>query len=117
MANDFRPFERAYGREVPRALKVLYDDSALLAKVPQRIVLSGRPFVAEVQYYRGIAELVAEDVASQRFAFAVNSDGHDMLVDLTEQDLPVLQREFGKVDRLDFTHTEFLAAATHPAID
>lgn len=116
MTNDFLAFEQSYGRAVPPALKALFDDRELLASAPHCIVLPGKPFVVEVQYYRGIADLFVADVSCQRFAFAVNWDGHDMLVDLTERDLPVLQREFGEVDRLDFTLVEFLAAATRPTI-
>lgn len=111
MENDYRSFEEAYGRSVPAALKALYDDRELLARVPLQLVLPGKPFAVDVQYYRRITDLVADDVACQRFAFAVNSDGWDMLVDLNGPDLPVWQREAGDIDRLDFTLVEFLAAA------
>jgi len=116
MVSDCRAFEEAYGREMPPALKALYDDGELLSGVPLRIVLPGRQWVVEIQYFRRATQLVAEDVARQRFAFAVNSDGFDMLVDLNEPDLPVLQREFGDVDHLDFTLVEFLAAARLRAV-
>ena len=111
MVSDCRAFEEAYGREVPPTLKAMYDDRELLSDIPLRIVLPGQQFVVEIQYFRSVTELVPEDVALQRFAFAVSSDGFDMLVELSEPDLPVLQREFGDVDHLDFTLVEFLAAA------
>src|SRR4051812_39556670 len=96
---------------MPAALKALYDDRELLASAPLRIALAGKPFVVEIQYFRRIGEIVAEDVTRQRFTFAVSSDGFDMLVELNERDLPVWQREYGDVDCLDFTLVEFLAAA------
>lgn len=111
MSNDFRGFEQAFGREVPYTLKALFDNLELLAGAPLRIVLPGKPFVVEIQYFLGITDLRAEDLACQRFAFAVNSDGCDMLVDLNGPDLPVLQREAGEVDQLDFTLAEFLTSA------
>jgi hypothetical protein len=116
MADDSRAFVEAYGRVVPPALKALYDDRELLASAPHRIALPGKPFAVEVQYYREVTDLIAEDVAGQRFAFAVDWDGWDMLVDLNGPDLPVLRREAGEIDRLEFTLVEFLAAATRPAI-
>lgn len=115
MADEFRAFEQAYGCTIPVALKSLYEDRELLARAPRRIVVPGKPFAVVIQYYRHLTDyLVAEDVARHWFAFAVNDDGWDMLVDLTGPDLPVLQREAGEVDPLDFTLAEFLAAATQP---
>jgi hypothetical protein len=111
VADDLSAFEPAYGREPPPALRDLLADQSLRAATPCRLTLHRKPFVVEVQYYRGVVGQLAADIAAQRFAFAVNWDGHDMLVDLGGPDLPVLQREYGEIDALDFTLAELLAAA------
>ncbi|HUR52532.1 MAG TPA: hypothetical protein VMZ71_00235 [Gemmataceae bacterium] len=116
MAGDSRAFVEAYGRAMPPALKALYDNRELLASAPHRVPLPRKAGAVEVQYYRVDTGLIAEDVAGELFAFAVDWDGWDMLVDLNGPGLPVLRREAGEIDRLDFTLVEFLAAATRPTV-
>lgn len=110
MVLNYRAFEIAYARDVPMPLKALYENRYLFGLAPIRTTFPNKPFVVEIQYFRPINELNQQDVKRSRFAFAVNSDGFDMLVDLTEDDLPILQREYEAVDRIGLTLVDLLAA-------
>ena len=57
MADDFKIFEQAYGRPMPPALSALFADRELMASAPHRIVLPGKPFPVEIQYYRRSSDL------------------------------------------------------------
>jgi len=110
MSCDYSAFERAYGREIPLPLMTLYENQNLARIAPVRFTFRDKPFVVEIQYFRAITDLVEQDVREDRFAFAVNTDGYDVLVDLTKKSLPILQREHGTADSIGVTLIELLAA-------
>lgn len=107
---DYLAFERAYGQEMPPPLKALYENHKLVQVAPVCFVSPGKAFAAEIQHSKAIDDTVEKDVKAGRFCFAVNSDGCDMLVDLTAQDLPILQRENGETEYIGVTLMELLAA-------
>lgn len=109
--HEYSAFETAYAREVPPLLKALYANRALLESAPVRLTLRNKPFVLEIQYFRSIDEIDQRNVRRNWFAFAVNTDGRDMLVDLADVELPILQDESGQVDCIQVTLAELLVAS------
>lgn len=115
MIFNYSAFEIAYRRKIPSPLKALYENNELLKMAPVLSKFPDKPFVVEIQYFLTITKLVEQDIEHHRFTFAVNFDGLDMLVDLTEDDLPILQRENGDVDYIGVTLVELLGASHHRA--
>ncbi|MEM7146328.1 MAG: hypothetical protein AAF591_14420 [Verrucomicrobiota bacterium] len=88
----------------------MYSNQQLIGAAPVRIAPSRVSFIVEVQYFHPVDRVCEVDVQHGRFSFAVTSDGHELMVDLAQEELPILQREFGDTDTIGITLREFLAA-------
>lgn len=113
---DFKQFERLYGKSVPDVLARFYKNVLVRKGGPLRFELPERGWVIEVQYFLNLDEQNNVDVEHSRFAFAVNSDGHEMLIDLSNENLPILQREYDDLDTINVTVGELLRSSIMPLL-
>jgi hypothetical protein len=109
-ADDGKQFEIAFGFPPPIALVRLLGGDNLRRSLPIEFRFSHVPFVLQIQYLRNLVDQSNYDVKNKRLAFAVTTDGFDLVVDLTTDELRIMQSEFGGVDYLGITISNLLTA-------
>ena len=101
---DREEFRRTFGREVPSRVLKLFE-----IETPVRFECSDKPFVVEVQYFT-LSKGIKGGDSDDRFVFAVNTDGRDMLIDINDFGLSILQREHEAIDHIGVSVDELLNA-------
>lgn len=104
-------FRAKFGFPPPSKLMDLLGNTKLVGLAPVRFRFDDKPFVVEVQYFSAPSEESNYDLDSTYYRFAVTSDGFDLLVDLTDKDLPIIQDEFGSRDDTGLTIGDLLKAS------
>ncbi len=107
MEIDKEKFETLYGCSFPKGLGELYK-----LPCPIRFEFLNKPFIEEIQYFLGADNIEPLDVQALLFPFAINTDGHELILDLSKSELPVMQREFGDIDGVDTNLNDLLNAKT-----
>jgi hypothetical protein len=107
-------FEQNFGIPVPPALGRLLGDDSLRATLPVGYRFAHVSFALEIQYMLSLEEAKNYDVDNKRLAFAVSTDGHELLVDLSDQELRMMQNEFGDVDYIGITIQDLLDGSRTP---
>ncbi len=111
MREGLTGFESAFGRKPPQQLIKLFDET-VVRSAPLRFVFIKRSWVIEIQYFLTVEDAKPIDIENDRFAFAANTDGSELLLDLVSDGLPVLQREHGDIDTLGLDLSELLDPTT-----
>lgn len=102
---DVKKFEAIYGCAAPADLIELCK-----MRCPVRFELDDRPFVVEVQYFLSIERQAAINIEKTLYAFAVSTDGNDLLIDLRDENFLILQDELGDIDSIGVTLGRLLQA-------
>ena len=94
--------------EAPVEIRVL-NEACTGQKFSPRVFRSELDRLVEIQYLLDVddAENIREDLGM--IAFAVNSDGHNLLVDPFDPTLSIHQEEFGDVDCIDLSVKEIIS--------
>jgi len=103
-------FESKFGFSIPPALAELFAIVLPKDNLPIGFRFDNVPFVLELQNPLDCSDAGNCDLEKKRLAFAVTPDGHKLLVDLSTQDLNVLQDEFDDIDAIGVTVHDLLAA-------
>jgi hypothetical protein len=101
---DVKIFEAMYGCAAPVDLIELCK-----MRCPVRFELDDR-LVVEVQYFLSIERQAAINIEKTFYAFAVSTDGHDLLIDLRDENLLILQDEHGHIETIGVTLGRLLQA-------
>ncbi|MCH1926113.1 hypothetical protein L9G74_13785 [Shewanella sp. C32] len=104
--HELHEFKATFGRSCPPLLVQLLRDPIFLHgavgfEIPGRLV-------AEIQYLLTLSDAKKADIDAGMFAFAVNTDGDELLVDLSDETLAIYQREFDEIDTIGMTITDLL---------
>ena len=110
MSSDYTIFESHFGFPVPTGLTDLYADKSLSESLPAGFRFKHVRFVLEIQYLLDLQDPKNYSVEHKRLSFAINTDGFELLVDLGNEDLQILQNEYGDIDRLGLTIKDLLSA-------
>jgi hypothetical protein len=78
-------------------------------RCPVRFELEDR-LVVEVQSFLSIERQAAINIEKNFYAFAVSTDGHDLLIDLRDENFLILQDELGDIDSIGVTLGSLLQA-------
>lgn len=100
MSIEFKTFESRFGFSPPAALVEFLGKLSTWKSFPLVFRFSHLPFILEIQYLLSLGDEQNYDVERKRMAFAVNSDGATLLVDLGTERLDILQEDFGYCDTL-----------------
>jgi len=101
---DVKEFEAIYGCAAPADLIELCK-----MRCPVRFELDDGP-VVEVQYFLSIERQAAKKIEKPFYAFAVSTDGNDLLIDLRDESFVILQDEFGDIYSIGITLGSLLQA-------
>ena len=106
MKFELNEFKATFGRSCPPLLVQLLREPIFLHgavgfEIPGRLV-------AEIQYLLTLSDAKKTDIDGGMFAFAVNTDGDELLVDLSDDTLAIYQREFDEIDTIGMTITDLL---------
>jgi hypothetical protein len=101
---DVKKFEAIYGCAAPADLIELCK-----IRCPVRFELDDR-VVVEVQYFLSIERQARINVEKAFYAFAVSTDGHDLLIDLRDENCLILQDEIGDIDSIGITLARLMQA-------
>ena len=101
-------FEGLFGKEVPSGIVKLFEKHNRGKNTAVIYKFSKKCFVVEVQCFLCLKDLKDCDIQEQLFAFAVTTDGGELLIDLKEPSFPILQREYGDIDQIDVSLSELL---------
>lgn len=112
MSGDIGAFQTRFGRTPPAGLRKLLADASLRALLPARAELSDT-LVVEIQYFLDIDDHNNWRPEQWWVAFAVNTDGCTLLVDLQSEDEQVLQDEEGNVEAIGVALVDLLRAEWH----
>jgi hypothetical protein len=96
-------FVKNFGSQIPDALEKLLADQSLRAALPACFRFTSVPFVLEIQYLTNLEDPANYDLANNRVVFAISTDGHGVIADLSDHELKIMQSEFGDVDYLGIT--------------
>ncbi|MCB1053838.1 MAG: hypothetical protein H6510_17015 [Acidobacteria bacterium] len=107
---DKECFEKMFDLEVPLELDRLYRDKDLIESHAVGFKFRDIQFVVEVQYFSDMGNLESYEVEKNYFIFAIDTDGFELIVDVTSPDLEILQREYGKVDAIGVKLGQILTA-------
>lgn len=111
MANsEFNAFESHFGISPPHTLLTLLSDDVLRRITPVAFDFKHVAFVLEIQHWLDIADPTNLDVANQRVAFAVTTDGFRIHANLANSALDIVQEEFGGFDNIGVTIYDLLIA-------
>lgn len=104
-------FVKNFGSQIPDSLEKLLADQSLRAALPACFRFTTVPFTLEIQYLTNLEDQRNYDLDNKRVVFAINTDGHGVVADLSNQELKILQSEFGDVDYLGITVQDLLDAS------
>jgi hypothetical protein len=107
---DIEYFESMVQSRFPPALLAFLSDEVLVESFPVQFRFTHVPFIVELQFLLSLRDPANYDRKSNRLRFAKNSDGYDLLVDLSSPNLPILQDEFGDVDDIGVSIVDLLNA-------
>ena len=110
LPTDKEVFEAYFRFPPPQVLLDLHADESLAAALPVGFKLSDVDYVLELQYLLGLQDPQNYDVDRNRVAFAVTTDGAELLADLNSRELEIFQREDGDVDTIGATVADLLKA-------
>ncbi|MGC4004469.1 MAG: hypothetical protein QM811_15655 [Pirellulales bacterium] len=109
-----RMFELKIGLQLQLKLKQLFERGELIDAAPVQFRFDEKSFVLEIQYFCSPVEDSNYDRDSSFYRFAVTSDGFDLLVDIKNNDLPIIQDEFGSREDTGLTIGDLLNASIVP---
>ena len=81
---------------------------------PIRFEFPDKPFTLEIQHLIAPSDLNKSDLDNPLFALAINTDDHKLLMDLSDNNLSILQKEFEGLDFIDVTLSDLLGARIIP---
>jgi len=110
MLLDHTIFQKKMGLPIPAGLEKLYTIKSIVESMPLGFRFSNVGFVLEVQYLLAMSDSKNYDIKNLRFTFAVNTDGHELIVDLNTDTLEILQSEYGDVDSIGVNVNDLLMA-------
>jgi len=96
-------FVKNFEFQVPDALEKLLENQAMRAALPASFRFTTVPFTLEIQYLTNLEDQGNYDLDNKRVVFAITTDGHGLVADLSDQELKIMQSEFGDVDYLGIT--------------
>jgi hypothetical protein len=103
-------FHAHFGVSPPAALVTLLGDDGLREITPVEFCFAHVAFGLQVQCWLDITDATHFDVANQRVAFAVTTDGFTIYASLANKALNIIQDEFGDSDYIGITIYDLLAA-------
>ena len=107
-------FETTFGFPPPPTLRELFDSKLRSSPLPVQLRFRHVPYVVELQYLLSLDDSANYDALGGRFCFAVNTDGNDMLIDVTSPRMHLLQRENCDIDSVGLTVADLLDAEYVP---
>lgn len=103
-------FERTFGFPVPSALKTLLADACLREALPVAYHFSHVGFLFEIRYRSNLEQEQNYEIHAKRLVFAMDTDGYDLLVDLSSDECQLMLRQFGEADHIGLTIQDLLDA-------
>ena len=110
MKFDSDAFKENLGITVPLELANLYTREPFSSSMPVELQFDDEGPILEIQFLLRMGDSENYDKEKNRFTFAVNSDGNELLVDLNTKSLEILQRECGEVECIELTLKDLLEA-------
>ena len=107
---NFDTFHKSFNFPMPQALVDLFQEKTLPRNEPVGFCFTHVQYTLEVQYWLDSEDPGNYDIEKKRLRFAVNSDGHELLVALSDDRLPILQDEGWDIDFLELTIPDLLVA-------
>jgi hypothetical protein len=104
-------FEKNFGFPVPPSLEALLDVQSLRDALPVRFVFPNERFVYELRKLLSLEDERNYDTEKKQLAFALCTDGHRQIIDLSDESLRLMQDEFGDIDYLGITIQDLLDAS------
>ncbi len=89
-----------FGCEPASSLVEFLANDTIRTSMPATFLLPNAQFNLEIQYLLKLEDPGNYRLVDRRFAFAVTTDGHDLLVGVDDPALEVFQDEFGDIDTL-----------------
>ncbi len=106
---EFEIFQLHFGFEMPSRLAELFKMKLRSSNKPSEYHFDKIPPKLEIEYWLDPREAKNFDTENMQLTFAVNSDGHVLLVDLNDECLPILQKEFGEIDSIGLKIQDLLS--------
>ena len=110
MTNFRDCYLKNFGSAPPPTLSSFIARFAGSEDLPVRCVPENSPFVVEIQYLLDFNDPKNYDVEQNRFAFAMNTDGHKLMVETNTPQCEILQCEFDQVDCIGVNLEQLLSA-------
>lgn len=105
----YENFRLKFGGSPPSPLLEFLSNDLVRGSMPARFQTKNFDFVVEIQYLLDIDAAANFRPARNQVAFAVTTDGHDLLVSVDDETCEILQDEFGDVDSIGVSVSDLLS--------
>lgn len=115
-SNSAEYFQAQIGCLPPDGLLELLNSEAIRQAVPVRFHFEQHDWTIEIQHFVNVFDLIHYRPAEKLLTFAINTDGHSYVVDLSNREGMILQDEFGDIESLGITIRDLLNARCVPIV-
>lgn len=102
-------FRSEFGGSPPSPLLEFLSSELVRGSMPARFQADNAEFVVEIQYLLDIDAAANFRPDRRQVAFAVTTDGHDLLVSVDDETCEILQDEFGDVESIGVSISDLIS--------